>query len=489
MNRPIRSLAIVILALVIALMANASYVQFVRADSLNAMNGNKRVINDQFARERGPILVAGEVVAESVPIDSEFKFQRTYYDHELYGKVSGYFSYIFGRGAIENSYNDVLSGSDDRLIVTRFTDLLSNKQPRGGSVELTIDPAAQKAAQAGLAKLGKQTKGAVVAIDPKSGAILAMVDRPTYDPNDLASHDFESTEDVWEQLQSDPNQPMLNRGTQLVLPPGSTFKLVTAASAIENLGLKPDDKVKAGKELTFPGIRYTLRNSGGGNCGGNEITFQQALVVSCNVSFGWLAGEVGQDNLQSMAEAFGFETKTFNDLPTAISRFTASPGVELEAPQLAQSGIGQFEVAASPLQMAMVASGIANGGKVMAPYVVKAVRAPNLSVLEIGNPETQSEPISTQTANYLTQMMVATVDKGTARSAKISGISVAGKTGTAQSAKDRAPYAWFVAFAPANNPQVAVAVLVEASKGVGEVSGGRIAGPIAKSVMEAVINK
>lgn len=489
MNRPIRSLAVVIFLMVAALMLNATYVQFVRADELNAMNGNKRVINEQFARERGPILVAGEVMAESVPIDSDLKFQRTYYETDLYGKVTGYFSYIFGRGGIEDSQNLVLSGSDDRLFVNRLVDVFTNKQPRGGSVELTLDPAAQKAAETGLSKLGSGTKGAVVALDPRTGAILAMVDKPTYDPNLLASHDLDATEASWEKLQADKNQPMLNRGTQLILPPGSTFKLITAAAAIENLGLTPGDKVKAGRELTFPGVSYTLRNSGGGNCGGNEITFERAMNVSCNVSFGALALEIGQADLEAMATNFGFGTRNLNELPTAIAQFSSSPGTELEQTQLAQSGIGQFEVAASPLQMAMVTAGIANKGEVMTPYVVKTVRAPNLAILDQGGAEVQNQAISAETAAMLTDMMVSTVDRGTATSARIPGVDVAGKTGTAQSAKDRGPYAWFVAFAPAKEPRVAVAVLVEASKNVGELSGGRIAGPIARSVIEAVLKQ
>ena len=261
MNRPIRYLAIACMVMFVALLANINYVQFVEADSLNAKNGNKRVINEEFSRDRGAILVGDDPVAESVESDDEFKYQRRYTDGKLYAPVTGYFSYVFGRGGLENSQNRVLSGSDNRLFVNRVVDLLSNKQPKGGSVETTLDPLAQKVAASGLEALGEDTKGAVVALDPSTGAILAMVTQPSYNPNVLARHDFSAVDDDWQRLTTDKDQPMLNRGTQQILPPGSTFKLVTAAAALENLDLKPSDRVKAGSSLSFPGgITYKLTN-------------------------------------------------------------------------------------------------------------------------------------------------------------------------------------------------------------------------------------
>ena len=489
MNRPIRYLAIACLVMFVALLANINYVQFVQADSLNAKNGNKRVINEEFSRDRGAILVGEDPVAESVESDDEFKFQRRYSDGRLYAPVTGYFSYVFGRGGLENSQNRVLSGSDNRLFVNRVVDLLSNKQPKGGSVETTLDPLAQKVAASGLEALGKDTKGAVVALDPSTGAILAMVTQPSYNPNVLASHNFSGVDDDWQRLTGDKDQPMLNRGTQQILPPGSTFKMVTAAAALENLDLKPSDDIKAGRTLSFPGISYKLTNLDRGNCGGNRITFERALNISCNVAFGALAGRIGQDDLSAQARKFGFGTDTLAGLASNPSRF-ASEGTDLEAPQLAQSGIGQYEVAATPLQMAMVAGGIANGGDVMRPYIVKTLRAPNLRVLEETEPERLSQAMSSGNAAQLTSMMVSTVERGTATSARIPGVEVGGKTGTAQSTEDRPPYAWFVSMAPANNPKVAVAVVVESSSTVrSEIAGGRLAGPIARSVMEAVLGK
>ena len=271
--------------------------------------------------------------------------------------------------------------------------------------------------------------GAVVAIEPATGAILAMSSQPSYDPNRLASHDLVAVQDAWKSLNADKNKPMLNRATRSALPPGS----------------------------------YTLTNSGGGTCGGNEITLQQALSVSCNVSFGWLGLKVGQESLAAKATSFGFEKKPFTDLSSYASTFTAK-NTELEPPQLAQSAIGQFEVRATPLQM-----------------------APNLQVIENIEPEQVDEAMTPADANELTTMMVATVDSGTGRPARIPGVKVAGKTGTAQSAPDRPAYAWFVGFAPADNPQVAVAVLVESTKDTGDIGGGRLGGPIARAVMEAAL--
>ena len=487
MNRPIRALSVACLFLFLAVLTNANYVQFVQADGLNAKNGNKRVINEEFSRDRGPILVDGEPVAESVRSNDEYKYQRRYSDGKLYAPITGYFSYIYGRGGLEYAENPVLSGSDNRLFVSRVVDVLANKQPKGGSVETTLDPLAQQAAATGLQRLGPTTRGAVLALRPSTGEILAMVSQPSYNPAVLASHDFDNVERAWGKLITAKTQPMLNRTTQQTLPPGSTFKLVTAAAALEKLNLNPDDMIQAGRTLSFPGITYTLGNEGGSNCGGQRITFERALNVSCNVAFGALAGRIGADDLADQARAFGFGTDPLAGLPSGPSRF---PTGHLEPPQLAQSGIGQFEVAATPLQMAMVAGAVGNNGEVMRPYVVKAVRAPNLRVLEETQPESLGQAMSPANSDKLTQMMVSTVTKGTATSARISGVDVAGKTGTAQSTKDRPPYAWFVSFAPADDPQVAVAVVVESSQTArSEIAGGRLAGPIARSVMQAVLER
>lgn len=489
MNKPIRVMAITCLVMFLALLLNINYVQFVDADSLNAHEGNRRVINEEFSRDRGAILVAGEPIAESIPSKDEYKFQRRYPNGKLYAPITGFYSYIYSRSGLERSQNSVLSGSDNRLFVNRVVDLLSNKKPKGGSVELTIDPLAQKTAASGLAALGKNAKGSVLALDPSTGAILAMANQPSYDPNLLASHNFSEVQKAWTELNADKNQPMVNRSTQQILPPGSTFKLVTAAAALDKLGVDPDTKIKAGATLSFPGKQYKLTNENNSSCGGNKITFQRALEVSCNVAFGDLALRVGQDDLAAQAAKFGFGTDPLDGLAGSASQFT-SGDTKLEDTQLAQSGIGQYQVATSPLQMALVAAGIANDGAVMKPYIVKTLRSPNLKVLDQTTPSRLSQAMSSGNAAKLRQMMVSVVDNGTAAVARIPGVEVAAKTGTAQSEPSRPPYAWFVAFAPAKNPKVAVAVLVESSStGRSEIAGGKLAGPIARAVMEAVLNK
>ncbi len=487
MNKPIRILAVACLVMFVGLLFNVNYIQALDADNLNGREGNRRVMDEQFSRERGAILVDGTAIAESVPSNDRWRFQRQYPEGALYAPLTGYFSYIYGQSAIERSQNSILSGDDNRLFVNRVVDLLGNQEPQGGSVELTIDPVAQRAAAEGLRDLGEGTRGAVAAIDPQTGAVLALATQPSYDPNALASHDLQATNDAWQQLTNDENQPMYNRATQATLPPGSTFKLVTAAAAMENLDLNPDSQVKGGAALTFPGKTYTLPNQGGSNCGGDPITLRQALEVSCNVSFGDLANQVGEDQLIEQAEKFGFGTDPIQGLASNESLVTGQ-SENLEDTQLAQTGIGQFEVAATPLQMAMVAAGIANDGDVMKPYLVDTVRAPNLEVLDTTDPERLSQAMSAGKAGQLKDMMVSVVDSGTGRPAAIPGVQVGGKTGTAESDANRPPYAWFVGFAPADDPQVAVAVMVESLEGnTSDIGGGRLGGPIARAVMEAIL--
>ncbi len=488
MNKPIRTMAIFCMLLFAALLLNSTYLQYVDAGSLNSRPDNKRVRDAEFSRKRGAIVAGNTSVAESVKSDDPYAYQRVYKQSRKYAQVTGYYSYIYGRSAVESSQNQILSGSDPRLFVNRVVDMLGNSQPKGGSVSLTIDPKAQTAAYDGLKALGKNVEGSVVALDPSTGKVLAMVSSPTYDPNRLASHDFSSVQKSWEELNSTKNRPLLNRGIQEVYPPGSTFKLVTAAAALASGQYTPDTKVKGGATLDLPQTSTDLVNENGSTCGGDRITLTQALEVSCNVSFGDIGLRLGDDALREQAEKFGFDQTYLNDLNGQVkSRFPRNP----DEPQTALSAIGQFDVAATPLQMAMVAAGIANGGTVMRPYVVDEVQAPDLSRLDKTIPEAfRSNAVSSSVARDLTQMMIEVVDRGTGTTAQIPGVKVAGKTGTAQSSPERPPYAWFVSFAPADDPKVAVAVLVE-DAGVerNAISGSGLAAPIAKKVMEAVIGQ
>ncbi|GAA1911726.1 peptidoglycan D,D-transpeptidase FtsI family protein [Nocardioides hwasunensis] len=486
MNKPIRVVSVFCLVLFMALLVNATYLMYVRADDLSKDPNNRRVITAAFSRERGAILVGKDAIARSVPSDDQYKFQRTYSQPFKYAPVTGYFSW-YGQTGIERSQNAVLAGDDSRLFVTRLVDMLSNSDPKGGNVQLTIQAAAQDAAWDGLENLPGDAQGAVVALEPTTGRVLAMASTPTFDPNNFASHDFSEVKDVSDRLNADDRDPLINRAIGTTLPPGSTFKLVTAAAAIESGNYDADSMVPGGFKFKLPQSSTEIGNHDGGNCGGNRITLTQAMEVSCNVTFLSLANELGTEAMADQAEAFGFNSTQLEDLSGQAKSLYPR---DMDPPQTAMSGIGQSNVTATPLQMAMVTAAIANDGDVMRPYVVDEVRAPNLSVLDKTDPQTISKAISSSTADELTKMLVATVEEGTATPAQIPNVEVAGKTGTAQSTAERPPYAWFVSFAPANDPKVAVAVLVQSSDtSRNEIAGGRLGGPIAKAIMEAVINR
>lgn len=496
MNKPIRLLSIGCMLLFLALLGQATYVQYWQAEDLSTLAkhpDNVRVRDAQFSRERGPIVVRrgnkSIAIAESNKIDSRYLYQRTYPQARLYAHLTGFFTRDYGLGGVEASQNSLLSGSDSKLFLNRVIDMLDNQQPQGASVELTINPAAQQAAYDGLHKLGENIRGSVVALEPATGRILAMVSSPTYDPNQLATHDFGGVGKSKTQLETQKPSPLNNTAIESPLPPGSTFKLVTAAAALAD-GYNPTSKVPGGRFLDLPQTTRVLPNEGGASCGGDKITLTQALMVSCNVAFGDIAMKVGAKKLGEQAKKFGFGEKYFTDLDDPLttqarSRFPENP----DAPQTAMSGIGQFDVAATPLQMAMVAAGIANRGTVMKPYLVEQAKSPDLDVLWKKDPEPLPDQpaMSSRNAADLTQMMVSVVDGGTGTGAQIPGMKVAGKTGTAQSAADRPPYAWFVSFAPDRDAKVAVAVLIE-DAGVerNSISGNGLAAPIAKAVMEAV---
>ena len=460
------------------LLANGTYMMIFRQSSLAAQPQNRRVRDAEFAQNRGAILAAGKTeIAKTVPAKDRFKYQRVYPEGKLYAPITGFYSYDRASSALESTYNAQLSGTDDALFVRRLIDMATNRTPEGASVQTTIVPKIQKAATDAL---GNQ-KGAVVALDPKTGAVLALVTSPTYDPNDIASHDIEAAGKAYDRLASDSQHPLSNRAAREIYPPGSTFKLVTAAAALED-GKTPDSTVKSPDRLKLPNTRVFLPNSS--NCGGTEITITQALKVSCNTAFANLGLEVGEDKLREQAQAFGFDQRHLDDLGGVASQFPD----KLNKAQLALSSIGQYDVAASPLQMAMVSAAIANDGVLMDPYIVSNVRSHDLKPIETHEAQVLSKAMTPENAKELQQLMAAVVSEGTGHNAQIPGVEVAGKTGTAQSDPKRKPFAWFTSFAPVDDPKVAVAVIVEdADIPRNDIAGGRVAAPIAKAVMEAAL--
>ncbi len=471
MNRPIRGVAVVTMVMFTALLVNLSYLYLGQQSYLNERPENRRVADARFAQDRGPIMVANSPAAKSEQVKDRYKFQRSYPNGKLYAPVTGFYSYHYGTSALESSYSAALSGVDDSQFLTRLINLASGATPRGGTLETTLDPKAQKAAWNAL----NGRKGAVVAIDTETGAIKALVSYPSYDPNELASHDLDATVAAWKRLNADPDKPMANRASREIYPPGSTFKLVVTAAALD-AGMKADTEVDA-SPFKLPGSTRVIS----GRCGGTKITLSRALQVSCNPAFARLGVKLGADALQAQAEKFGFGTKFLTEVGSSASRFPT----ELDGAQTAMSAIGEFEVAASPLQMAMVAAAIANDGIAMKPYIVERVLDAELRVTSQTRPQQQTTALSAENAAALRQMMVAVVESGTGYRAQISGVTVGGKTGTAHSDNERRPYAWFTGWA--DDPSVAVCAFVEdAEIPATDIAGGAVAAPIVKAVIEAL---
>ncbi len=485
MNNPIRRLSVVVALLFASLLVASSTISFVQAGSLNQHAGNRRTLLENYARERGPILAAGSPVARSVATDDELRFQRRYADGPLYAHLTGYYSFVYGAGSgVERGEDTLLSGSSDQLFYRRMVDLVTGREPQGASVELTVDPAAQRAADEAL---GDQ-KGAVVALDPRTGAILALVSHPTYDPNRLAGHDLKAVQGSYAALNDDPDDPLVDRAVAGDLyPPGSTFKIVTAAAALSTGDYTPETTVPGPARLDLPQTSTDLPNDFAGACGpGDEVTLIRALTISCNTAFGSLGLTLGGDALRAQAAKFGFGERL--SVPMSVTPSTVPAG--MNPPQSAQAAIGQYDVRVTPLQMAMVSAAIANGGTLMTPYAVKSVRSPDLSVIEQARPQELSQAVTPEVAAQLTTMMEAVVTDGTGTRAQVPGVRVAGKTGTAQQGNGQPPHAWFTAFAPADDPQVAIAVVVEDGGTAGdEAAGGRVAAPVAKAVLEAVLRR
>jgi peptidoglycan glycosyltransferase len=495
MDRFIRRLGVAMIALFVLLLGQVTYIQVVASERLadNPANATRQLIAE-YRVQRGSILAADgrTELALSRKSPGQLKYQRRYPQGPLYAGITGYYSIIFGRSELEQSYNSYLSGDAPELIPQTLIDQVLGRPKRGATVVTTIDPAIQRAAQRALGDL----PGGVVALDPHTGDVKAIVANPTYDPNELASQDPQKVRAAWDRLNSDPDKPLLSRAIDELYPPGSTFKLVTAAAALEN-GFGPNSAWPNPPVLDLPQTTATLENFGGEHClgGASQITLAQALTISCNVVFGEIGLRLGGAKLADQAHAFGFAPDASSgdvpfDIPFQEGVFPEASYFSDRLPAVALSAIGQDNVAANPMQMALVASAIANGGSEMRPRLVSEIRDPSGQVVKSFDPEVFGQPISSQTAIQLTQMMVSVVQSGTGTVAQIPGIEVAGKTGTAQHGEGLAPHAWFVSFAPAQNARIAVAVIVLDGGSLGsEATGGVVAAPIARAVMEAALHE
>jgi penicillin-binding protein A len=486
MDRQIRRLAVAFLGLFVLLFAQTNYLQVFASSRLANNPSNQRLLLQEYDVHRGAILARDDrtVLAHSTATSGKFKYLRGYPQGDLYGQITGFYSLVYGRTGLEASQNDFLAGRATELLPQNLVDELLGRDRQGATVVTTIDPKLQKAASAALGSL----PGALVALDPKTGEILAMVANPSYDPNQLSSQDPAQIRATWDSLNADPDKPLLSRASQELFPPGSTFKLVTAAAALEN-GMTPDTKFPNPPALTLPQTTHLLHNFGDEHCLGGipELTIAQALEVSCNVVFGQIGLQLGADKLVEQAQKFGFDQTIPLEIPWAEGSIPPASAFADALPAVAFSAIGQQDVKANPLQMALVAAAIANGGTEMAPRLVREIRDPSGRVIRTFDPQPWGQPISAQTATELTAMMVNVVQSGTGTAAQIAGVQVAGKTGTAETATGN-PHAWFVSFAPAENPQIVVAVVVLNGGSLGsEATGGHVAAPIARAVLQAAL--
>lgn len=489
MTRQLRRLSFVMLAMFLALFVSTSVIQVVQADTLAQDPNNQRALYDSYQIQRGAILAGGSAIALSTPSDDVYSFQREYVDAELWSPVTGWINPALGRATgargIEQAMNGALAGTGSAQFLQRVERIISGQTPRGSSVALSLDPDAQRAA---FDAMGDR-QGGVLAIEPATGRILAMVSTPGFDTNLLAQHDPEVVDANFDELVSDPRDPLFNRAIAGNLnPPGSTFKLVVASAALSSGEYTPDSEFDNPASFTLPGTSTNIYNFDNGPCGpGDTATLATALRLSCNIPMAELAIELGTEAIREEAQKYGFDAEFEVPLEATPSTY---PSAALSDDQLALTGFGQGDVRATPLQMAMVAAGIANGGVVMDPTMVDRVLAPDLAVLEEPSPTQFDRALDEEAAAALTEMMVQGVSNGVASGARIDGVQVAGKTGTAENGPGEPYTFWFTGFAPADDPQVAVAVVVEDGGGLGQQGQSNVlAAPVAKAVMEAVLGR
>ena len=493
MNRALKRISIAVLVMFLVLMVNVNYLQAFETSSLASRPENSRAAFEANQYERGDIVTTdGVKIATTTPTNDTYRFLRVYKNGAVYAPVTGYDT-IFSTSGVEQAEDSLLSGNGSQLAFRNFIDMITNKPQKGATVQLTVNSKAQLAAYQGLQQtIGtKNQVGGVVAINPSTGAILAMASYPSYDPNKLASHDVNTVTNYDKSLLRQSPSPLLNNAAQTTLPPGSTFKIVTGSAWLtQDTTRNTNSMVYSPQVLTLPQTINKLHNDAGeicGNAGVNgQTTLIQAFSLSCDTTFGNLGMQLGGGALKSMAEKFGM-----NDTNLTIPGVTVAPSQYVlppSQPLTAFSAIGQFSDTTSPLQEAMFAAAIANGGTLMKPYLIQQVTASDLAVVQSTAPSALSQPVSSAVANNVKQMMVAVVQQGTAsafNSGNENGLQIAGKTGTAQNNLNGVsanPDAVFTAFAPADNPKIAVGVIVQ-----GAGYGATAAAPIAVAVIKAYL--
>jgi peptidoglycan glycosyltransferase len=495
MNAPLRRVGVVVILLFGLLFANLNWVQGYKADAYRTSDYNGRVQVAEYQRQRG-VIAAGrdsKALATSKATDGRLKYLRTYPFNSMYAHVVGYKPVNGAATGIEKSENEFLAGNSSELIPDRIRDLFTGDQTAGGNVLLTLSRRAQETAQKELAdnRVGAG-KGAVVAMDPRTGAVQAMVSMPSFNPNPLASHDPAAAEEAYQKLDKDPDKPLLNRATQDTLPPGSTFKVIDTAAALEN-GYTAETEIPAGRSYTPPQTTREIHNAASSICPGAKVTLMDALTHSCNTGFAQLGVKLGGSVLRDKAKAFGFEDDSLtcgrlnaDGLPVAASHTgdMQRPDGEEDPAAVAQSAIGQRDVRMTPMLGALIAATVANNGVQMRPYLVEQLRGPDLTTIHYrASPDELRRPISAEVAGQMQAMMVSVVEHGTGTNARIGGYTVGGKTGTAQNG-DRPDHGWFIGYAIKDGkPISAVAVLLQNAGGGGSAEAARIA----QRVMRAVI--
>jgi peptidoglycan glycosyltransferase len=482
MNGHVTRLAWSMLALVALLVGNLQYQQLTGGGrDLDAEPGNRRALVERFSSERGLVVLGEEALARSVRSgdpEAELEYERAYPLGSRAAHVVGWSSTVVGTSGIERAYDDQLTPGGSDVLAANLAQLLGGGDAVGDTVRLTLEPTVQAAAERALA--GRE--GAVIALDPLTGEILAHASSPTFDPGPLADQDRGAALEAWDAYRNDPAAPLLDRAVRELYPPGSVFKLVVAAAALE-AGISPATSFPDIASYR-PNVGQPIANFGGSTCtGGGSLDLATALAVSCNTVFARLAVELGRDDLAEQARRFGFDRDLPYELPVATSRFPA----ETDDATLAQSGIGQFDVRTTALQMAVVVQAIVNDGVLLRPHVVRDVRDDSAALVAgpRDGPWTgdgfAAEAVSEHTAEQLRELMVRVVEQGTGARAAIPGIVVGGKTGTAQDPARDSATAWFVGFA---DDRVAVAVVLPDAGGEG---GGAVAAPVARAVMEAAL--